>query len=242
MGETESKKTDASAEYSDDTSEDTGKDTTPDLEKVDEESLKDLDEDTQKKIKGFHKDYTRKTQALAAKEKELKEKAEMGEKWENWFRDNDSLVKEFNEWKAKKDNPPPADTSDDDLDLADPAVKKVHKSVAQVQKEMNELREATKVSSKMMIDLVSEIQRKKYRELPFEVEPRKVLNYARENNIFDMKKAIDSCYADDIKEYEFSKRLEEEKEKWTEKEKTNVLSAPMSLGRQPRKVLARKRE
>jgi hypothetical protein len=227
-----------------DVKDDTSTDESLDLDKVTDESLKDLDEDTQKKIKGFQADYTKKTQALAEERKEidrLKTRAARADELEH-FLDTDPLVKEFNEFKAKKEKGE-SDSIDDDDDeaLTDPDVKKLKKSVAQTQKEMNELTRATQVSNKMLVDLMSEIQSKRFRNLTFEISPQKVLNYARENNLVDMKRAIDGCYADDIKESEFAKRLEQEKEKWVEKEKTTVLTSTMPLGRQVRKVIARKR-
>lgn len=223
----------------------------PDLDKVDDDSLQDLDEESKKIVKGFQKDYTKKTQSIAQKEKDfaerekaLEDKLAVGDKWYEFEKnpENAKLVEEFNTWKANKGKEPePTDDDDGDDDFVDPAVKTLRKSVAKQQQEMNDLAQATKVSSKMMIDLMSEVQSKRYKDVSFEIDPRAVLTYARENNIFDMKKAIEGCYSDPIKEDEYAKRLAAAEEKWEEKHKTTVLGDAMPLGRQVRKVIARKR-
>jgi len=223
----------------------------PNLDQLDEESIKDLDEDSQKKVKGFHADYTKKTQALADERKKLeeemaamKDKIAVGEKWWEFEQnpDNAKIVEEFNEYKAKREKQlsDEFDDSDDD-DYSDPAVKQLKKSVAQTQKEMNDLAKAAQVSNKMLVDLFSELQSKRIRDLSFEIDPQRVLTYARENNLLNMKNALLGCYSNEIKEEEFQKRLDEEKEKWEEQRKTNVVSPTMPLGRQVRKVIARKR-
>jgi F0F1-type ATP synthase membrane subunit b/b' len=226
--------------------DDKGKsDDSPDLEKADDEKLKDLDEKSQEIVKGFQKDYTQKTQKLAEERKEFEDKLKVGEKWYEFEQnpENAALVEEFNEFKAnkaKKAAEPDPDEDDDDT-LADPDVKKLKKTVAQTQEEMNNLTKATQVSNKMLVDLVSEMQSKKIRDLPFDIDPKKVLSFAKENSVVNMKRAIEGCYAEDIKEAEFAKRLEAAEEKWKEKEKTNVLTGTMPLGRQVRRVIARKR-
>lgn len=229
------------------TDDDKGASDSPDLDKFNDDDIKGLDEESQKKVKGFHADYTKKTQRLAEKEKEfeqrmaaLEEKARSGEKWDKWFLDNDDLVQEFNDWKARKDQGPADDDVGDDDDLDDPSVKKLKKSVAQTQEDMNKLTKATQTSNKMLLDLMSEMQRKEIRELPFDIDPKRVLEFAKENNIYDMKRALLTCYADDIKEDEFQKRLADEKEKWNEQNKTKVVTT-MPQGRQVRRVIARKR-
>jgi hypothetical protein len=224
-----------------------------DLDKFDEESIKDLDEESQKKVKGFHADYTKKTQALADARKKFDEeiaakqdKLAVGEKWWEFEQNpaNARLVEEFNEWKQKKEqklDDLEDDLGDDDDDLDDPSVKKLRKSVAQTQKEMNDLTKATQTSNKMLLDLMSEMQRKEIRDLPFDIDPKRVLSFAKENNIYDMKRALLTCYSDDIKEEEFQRRLADEKDKWEEQRKTKVVTPTMPQGRQVRKVLARKR-
>ena len=220
----------------------------PDLDKVTDESLKDLDEESQKKIKGFQADYTKKTQALAEERKkleELKERAKRADDLEHWL-ETDPVVKEFNEWKEKRDKKVQEDVTDDvdddeDDSYTDPKVRKLEKTVARLQEEIGNTVKAAGISNKMLVDFTSEVQNKEFRDIPFEIEARKVFAYAKENGMVDMKKAIKGCYSDEFREFEIEKRINEEKEKWEEKEKTNVLSGTLPLGRQVRKVIARKR-
>jgi len=217
----------------------------PDLDKVTDDSLQDLDEDSRKKVKGFQADYTKKTQALAEEKKridELKKKAERADELDNWLA-TDPTVKEFNEWKAKRDQQVTEDVTDDDDDdsFTDPKVRKLEKTVAKLQEEIGNTVKAAGISNKMLVDFTSEVQNKDFRDVPFEIEARKVFAFARENSMVDMKRAIKGCYADELKEHEFEKRINEEKEKWKEQENTNVLSGALPLGRQVRKVIARKR-
>jgi hypothetical protein len=233
----------------DDVKDDKGTGDNHDLENFNEENIKDLDEDSQKKVKGFHADYTKKTQSLSEERKKfeeekkaLQDKLAVGEKWWEFEQnpENAKLVEEFNQWKAEKEKKLD-DLEDDEDDLDDPTVKKLRKSVAQNQKELSDLQKATQVSNKMLVDLVSELQNKRYRDLSFEIDPKEVLTYARDNSLVNIKAAIEGRYSDEIKEDEFAKRLEEEKEKWQEQEKTKVVTPTMPLGRQVRKVIARKR-
>ncbi len=232
----------------DDTTDDTStSEDTQDLDKVDDDKLKDLDEKTQKLIKGFQADYTKKTQKLADERKQFEDKLKVGEKWWEFEQDpsNQKIVEEFNEYKAKKlkdDEPDAADDDDDDTSLDDPDVKKVKKSVAQMEKEMAEFKQVMQISLKMQNDLFSELQAKDIKDLPFPIDPRKVVDHAKANNMVDMRKAIRDCYADEIKEHEFQNRLTAEKDKWVEQQKTNVLTPTMPQGRTVRKVLARDRD
>lgn len=218
-------------------------DTTEDKIEVD---LSDLTPDQKKlveeKVKGFQADYTRKTQALKQKEKEMADDLEEGKYWKTWHADNKSGIEEYNASLEKAKDRSDAGTSSKAFDdvsddvFGDEGVKKAMQANAETKKDLESQMTA---GFNMLVDLVRLQNKKEYKDL--DVDPKKVVEYAFKKKLTDMDEALQGCYRDAITEKTFKERLEAEKSKWEEKNKVNVLNTNMPMGRTPRKVLAKLR-
>lgn len=246
--EKESKPTDATNQDTLDKSTDSGNkgasgDATDDL-KLD---VSDLDPEVaklvQEKVKGFQADYTRKTQALSQKEKEMLEEVEEGRYWKQWHADNKQGIEEYNASLEKAQSRSKADDSDDE-DFSDTAddvfgdagVKKAMAANAQTKKELEQQMTS---GFNMLVDLFAVQNKDDYKEL--KIDPKKVVEYAFRKKITNMDEAVRGCYNEEIMEERFKSRLADEKSKWEEQQKNNVLNINMPVGRTARKVLAKSR-
>lgn len=242
MPKDDTKPTDENLDKKDDTgaSEDTNKDELKlDTSDLDPEVAKIVEE----KVKGFQADYTKKTQTLAQERKELKEKVEKGEYWENWHQENKQGIEEYNASLEKaKDRSDAGDTStafDETADdvFGDAGVKKAMQANAETKKEL----ESQMTSGfNMLVDLFAVQNKEDYAEI--KVDPKKVVEFAFKKKITDMDEAVQGCYRKEIEETNFQKRLKDEKSKWEEQQKTNVLNVSMPMGRTERRVLAKNRK
>lgn len=210
--------------------------------------VSDLDPNVAKiveeKVKGFQADYTRKTQAIKQKEKEMADDIEEGRYWKNWHSENKDGIAAYNDSleKAKDSSNAPDNTSssfDDTADdvFGDEGVKKAMQANAATKKELEEQMTS---GFNMLVDLFALQNKDEFREL--KVDPKKVVEFAIRKKTTDMKEAVEGCYRDQIEEQRFQKRLQEEKSKWEEQAKTNVLNVNMPVGRTARKVLAKVRQ
>lgn len=222
----------------------TGEDTQEDDLKLD---TSDLDPTTAKlveeKVKGFQADYTRKTQSLKQKEKEMEEDVKAGKYWKTWHEDNKQGIEEYNASLEKaKDNSDASDTNnsfDDTADdvFGDAGVKKAMQANAETKKELESQMTA---GFNMLVDLFALQNKPEFADL--KVDPKKVVEFALRKKTTDMAEAVEGCYKTEIQEQNFEKRLKDEKAKWEEQAKTNVLNVNMPMGRTERKVLAKMRK
>jgi hypothetical protein len=195
-----------------------------DIEKA---NVDELNEEAQKIIKGFQADYTQKTTALAEDRKELEDRAKSGEEWSNWYKENEPLVEEFNEWKKNKDLD---DGSDDDETIPT-------SEDAKVRSRIDGLETMYKTGFGMLLGLM-----KVQRENPdYNIDAEKVITYAQKENITNMDKAFKGAYSDDILKKTVAEGVEKAKKDWEEKHKTDVMSTNMPIGRETRKVIKAKK-
>lgn len=219
-------------------------DTTKDELKVDTTGLTpEQAKLVEEKVKGFQADYTKKTQALAQEKKEMADTLEEGKYWKTWHAENKQGIEEYNASLEKARDNSEAGDNDGALDAAaddvftDPGVKKAMAANAETKKEL----EGQMTSGfNMLVDLFAVQNKEEYSDL--KVDPKKVVEFAFKKKITDMDEAVQGCYRDEIQESKFQSRLKEEKAKWDEQNKTNVLNVNMPMGRTPRNVLAKLRK
>lgn len=196
---------------------------------IENPDVKDLNEEAQKIIKGFQSDYTQKTTKLADERKGLEEKATKGEEWSTWFKDNEPLVGEFNEWKKNKDS------GDGDLDVS--ADSTVNEEGTKVKGQIKNLETMYKTGFGMLLGLMK-IQRG---NPEYDIDAEKVITYAQKEGITDMEKAFKGAYSEEIITKRVKRGVEEAKLAWDEKHKTEVLSSKMPIGREVRTVIKAKK-
>lgn len=241
-------------------SQDTGKDDTSTDKTVTDDSddsqeiatnLDDIPEEyrsiLEEKMKSLNKDYTKKTQKLAADRKEMEDKIEKGEYWSDWYANNEKGIKEYNEYLQKKGkSDKSSDSSVDDYTSFDDAADdvfgdtNVKKAMAKQAKDKEELQDQMKAGMNMLVELIDVVRKDRYKDI--NINPKKVMEYAFNKRTTNMDEAVEGLYRSDIMERDFQKRLSEEKEKWEEQSKANVLSINMPQGRTTRKVIARTRK
>lgn len=216
--------------------------------------VEDIPEEYRNKVeeirKGFQRAFTKKAQSLAQKEKELSDKIKKGEEWDSWYSTNKASIEaynanigDFSEYLKKKRDGVSDEidhvNEDNTGDITSKQINKALKIAQDAATSTKDLQERATAALKMLMRTQSLAMSPKYKELG--VDPEKVMDFASRRGITDMDEAIQGAYSKEIKEAEFSKRLEEEKEKWLTQQNTNVLSGNMPMGKQVRKVLARER-
>ena len=72
-------------------------------------------------------------------------------------------------------------------------------------------------------------------------DPKKVIKYAQENGLIDVKKAYEGAYSDEILNAKITKAVGDAEVTWKAKHETDVLTNNMPKGREVRKVLAKDR-
>ncbi len=202
--------------------------------KVDE-----LPEELRAIVKGFQADYTKKTQAIADKEKTLvgqEDQIQRGKDWDSWHAANKNSLEKYNEYaknlsqdgnvhpdnKTKKDDDTD-DGGDDDLFSEDTnkVKKELKKDIGQVRTELVQQKEdhnsVMQTGMDMMVNLMKVIQENEYE---FKIDPKRVVDHARDEGIVDMNKAVSSSYYKEIRDAEIKKGIEEGVAK--EKEKLNL--------------------
>lgn len=234
----------------DNTSDGTSEDITLDGSKT---KIEDIPDEYREKVeeikKGFQRSFTKKSQVLAQKEKDLEDKIKKGEEWEKWYSEHKPSIEaynanltDFSDYLKKKRNGVTDEidhvNEDDTGDITTRQINKAIKIAQDASTSTKDLQERASAALKMLMRTQS-LSISKYKELG--VDPEKVMDFASRRGITDMDEAIQGAYAKEIKEAEFSKRLEEEKEKWQTQSNTNVLSTNMPMGKTVRKVLARDR-
>lgn len=223
---------------------DTGEEFDLDKVKVDE-----LPEAFREKVKGFQADYTRKTQALAEKEKKLTESVERAKQWDQWYDRNKDTLQAYNEYAQKiaRGENVHADNRKNDIDDKEPddnddpftEDKKVKKEVVRLREDFDtgkkQLEQTIAGSNQMLLDLMEEIQTGDY---PFKINPKKVIEFAREEGVSDIKKAVQGAYKSELIEAEVNKRVEAKLEEEKAKQ-VNVVNNTMPQGRVVKRVVKR---
>jgi hypothetical protein len=201
--------------------------------------------------KGFQRAFTKKSQSLAQKEKDLTDKVKKADEWDGWYSTNKASIEaynaninDFSEYLKSKRSGGVSDDidhikEDDTGDLTSKQINKAIKIAQDAATSTKDLQERATAALKMLMRTQSLSMSPKYKDLG--VDPEKVMDFASRRGITDMDEAIQGAYSKEIKETEFAKRLEEEKEKWSTQQNTNVLSGNMPMGKVVRKVLARER-
>ncbi len=231
---------------------------------LDSVKVDDLPEEVRTIVKGFQSDYTKKTQAIADKEKTLvgkEEDIERGKKWGEWYSQNENTLAQYNEYaknlsqdgnvhpdnKTDKNKDGDGDgDGDEDLFSGDDSKKikkelkgdigKVRSELAQQKVDHNSVMQT---GMDMMVSLMKVVQDN---EFEFNVDPEKVIEFARKEGITDMKRAVASSYYGEIRDAEIKKGIEEGVK--VEKEKLNlqVVTDGMPQGRKTLKVLNREKK
>ena len=217
--------------------------------------VEDIPEEYRDKVeeirKGFQRAFTKKSQSLAQKEKELIDKVKKSEEWDTWYSTNKASIEaynaninDFSEYLKSKRSGNISDDidhikEDDTGDITSRQINKAIKIAQDAATSTKDLQERATAALKMLMRTQSLSMSPKYKDLG--VDPEKVMEFATRRGIVDMEEAVQGAYSKEIKEAEFAKRLEEEKEKWSTQQNTNVLSGNMPMGKQVRKVLARER-
>ena len=207
-----------------------------DISKVDINSLPD---EYQKIIKGYQGDYTKKTQAISERSKEMQDKIATAEKWTGWYEQNKGLISEFNDWRGKVDlagDDDDPDSNDNDEPLTASALKKLEKKIDERNTQSDN---AFSQGFQMLVKLQGLQMRSGTDITP---DPEKIIKYAKENSITDIEAAYEGAYKDEILTARIAKAVAVEKEKWESNNKADVLNANMPKGREVRKVLARDRK
>lgn len=211
-----------------------------DIDKVD---VKTLPEDVAKAVKGFQGDYTKKMQALADKVKEFEGKQKTDGDWNQWYKENVGLITEFNTWRAKaeEDNASVTKGVTDDDDDGTGTIKAVQQLEKKTNEQVKQMDGALTEGFQMLVQLqsLSATAEKEGKPVP---DPERVIKYAQENGLVDVKKAYDGAYADEILEAKITKAVTDAKATWDAKNQTDVLNQNMPQGRTVRKVLAKDRQ
>jgi len=220
-----------------------------DLSKVD---VNALSEEIREQVKGFQADYTKKTQAIKDKEKEMADTIERGKQWDNWYDRNKDSLNKFNEYAQQianggngnlhKDNrsTTPVVDDDDDGDLEiDAGGKRVKRDIETIRQDFEtgkqELKNEIAIGQEVLLELMEEIQVGDY---PFKINPKKVIDFAKKEGIGQVKKAIQGAYKEELIEHEVNQRVEAKLA--VEKEKNiKVVNDSLPQGRVVRRVVKR---
>jgi len=231
-------------------SDDTSEDITLESSKAKIEEIPEEYRDKVEEIrKGFQRSYTKSKQVLAQKEKDLEDKVKKSDEWERWYSEHKPSIEaynanltDFSDYLKKKRDGISDEVDhvkeDDSGDITSRDINMVKKMAIDASRSQKDFEQKAGILLDMLVTTQS-LMVSKYKDL--NVDPKKVMTYAQKRGIVDMEDAIKGAYSDEIKEVEFAKRLEEEKEKWQTQSSTNVLSANMPMGKTVRKVLARER-
>ncbi len=210
-----------------------------DINKVD---TKDLAEDVAKAVKGFQGDYTKKMQSLSDEKKKFEEKQKTDGDWNAWFTENKVKIDRFNAHEAKAEEEDASVTKnvtddDDDGTGAINAIKQLEQNTNKQNKEMNE---AYSEGFQMLVKLqaLAANAEKEGKPVP---DPERVIKYAKENGLIDVKKAYEGAYSDEILEAKINKAVTDARATWDAKNQTDVLNQNMPQRREVRKVLAKDR-
>ena len=212
---------------------------TDDIEKVDVETLP---EDVAKAVKGFQGDYTKKMQALADRVKEFEDKQKTDGDWNAWFKENEVKINRFNAHEAKAEEEDASVTKnvtddDDDGSGAINAVKQLEKNTNEKTRQM----ETVFAEGFQMVVQLQALAVKAEKEGKPVPDPERVIKYAQDNGLVDVKKAYEGAYSEEILEGKINKAVGDAKATWESKNQTDVLNQNMPQGRTVRKVLAKDR-
>jgi hypothetical protein len=220
-----------------------------DLSKVNVDSLPEA---IREQVKGFQADYTKKTQAIKDKEKEMADKIERGTQWDNWYDRNKDSLNKFNEYaqnianggngnlhKDNRSTTPVVDDDDEDELNLDTGGKKVSKDIGALRQDFEtgkkELKNEIAIGQEVLLELMEEIQVGDY---PFKINPKKVIDYAKKEGIGQVKRAIQGAYKEELIEHEVNTRVEAKLA--VEKEKNiKVVNDSLPQGRVVRRVVKR---
>lgn len=233
---------------------------------LDNVKVDDLPEEVRNIVKGFQSDYTKKTQAISEREKGVtgkEEDIERGKKWGEWYQRNEGTLAQYNEYAKglsqdgnvhpdnKTDKNKGGDDGDgdgdDDLFSGDDDTKKIKKElkgdIGKIRSDLAQQKvdhdSVMQTGMDMMVSLMKVVQDN---EFEFNVDPEKVIEFAKKEGITDMKRAVAGSYYGEIRDAEIKKGIEEGVKVEREKLNLQVVNNTMPQGRKTLKVLNREKK